>query len=103
MGDYPGISRIEYNYLTGRDVCQFSSGRFPFQYFPLFVLSFYDFVAFLVVCAGIVVYIDVYIENQAVTFIVMLGIIGTLFFYVGDNLYGVFDFFGVNIPAIFLM
>ena len=31
----------------------------------------------------------------------MLGIIGTVFFYLTDTLYGVFDFFGVNIPAIF--
>lgn len=103
MGDYPGISRIEYNYLTGRDVCQFSSGRFPFQYFPLFVLSFYDFVAFLVVCAGIVVYIDVYIEKSSRNVYCNVGYYRYAFFYVGDNLYGVFDFFGVNIPAIFLM
>lgn len=41
------------------------------------------------------------LKNQAVTFIVMLGIIGTVFFYLTDTLYGVFDFFGVNIPAIF--
>ena len=41
------------------------------------------------------------LKNQAVTFIVMLGIIGTVFFDLTDTLYGVFDFFGVNIPAIF--
>lgn len=41
------------------------------------------------------------LKNQAVTFIVMLGIIGTTIFYVKDRLYGVFDFFGLIIPGIF--
>lgn len=41
------------------------------------------------------------LKNQAVTFIVMLGIIGTIFFYLSDSLFGVFDFFGVHIPSIF--
>lgn len=41
------------------------------------------------------------LKNQAVTFIVMLGIIGTVFFYLTDTFYGVFDFFGVTIPAVF--
>lgn len=41
------------------------------------------------------------LKNQAVTFIMMLGITGTIFFYLPEELYGVFDFFGVNIPAIF--
>lgn len=41
------------------------------------------------------------LKNQAVTFIVVLGVIGTVFFYLQDSLYGVFDFFGVNIPSIF--
>ena len=40
-------------------------------------------------------------KNQAVTFIIMLGITGIVFFKLSTSLYGVFDFFGVNIPAIF--
>lgn len=41
------------------------------------------------------------LKNQAVTFIVMLGVIGTVFFYLPEHFYGIFDFFGVNLPAIF--
>ncbi len=41
------------------------------------------------------------LKNQAITFLVMLGIVGMVFFYVEDSLNGVFDFFGVYIPAIF--
>ena len=41
------------------------------------------------------------LKNQAVTFIVMLGIIGMVFFYVKDELFGTFDFFGYYIPVTF--
>lgn len=40
------------------------------------------------------------LKNQAVTFIVMLGAVGTVFFYLPEKLYGIFDFMGVNIPSI---
>ncbi|MDE6450731.1 MAG: hypothetical protein K2L23_00270 [Odoribacter sp.] len=73
----------------------------PFSFFPyifylltislpslLFVLS----LSFAAMCL---------FKNQAITFIVMLGITGMVFFKLSNNLYGVFDFFGVNIPTIF--
>ena len=41
------------------------------------------------------------VKNQAVTFVVMLGIIALEFFYIKDACYGVFDFFGAHIPALF--
>ena len=50
------------------------------------------------------------LKNQAVTFIIMLGVIGMVFFYVKDEMFGTFvkdemfgtfDFFGYYIPAAF--
>jgi len=70
----------------------------PFPYlFYLFTISlpslwFVLGLSFMTMCL---------LKNQAVTFIVMLGITGTIFFYLPEKWYGVFDFFGVNISAIF--
>ncbi|MDR1755828.1 MAG: hypothetical protein LBR65_02570 [Culturomica sp.] len=41
------------------------------------------------------------LRNQAVTFVVVLGWIGVVLFYLTDKQYGLFDFFGVHIPSIF--
>lgn len=73
----------------------------PFSVFPyvfylvtisipslLFVLG----LSFMVMCV---------VKNQAITFVVMLGVIGMAFFYLNETLFGVFDFFGVNIPSAF--
>lgn len=73
----------------------------PFSLFPyLFYLLTISFPSLLFVL-GLSFTVMCLLKNQAVTFIVMLGIIGTIFFYLSDSLYGVFDFFGVNIPSIF--
>ncbi|MDL2231765.1 ABC transporter permease, partial [Porphyromonadaceae bacterium OttesenSCG-928-L07] len=40
-------------------------------------------------------------RNQAVTFIVMLGLMAIVFFFLKDRLYGIFDFFGSDIPSVF--
>lgn len=73
----------------------------PFSIYPyifyLFTISFPS----LLFVLGLSFTVMCMLKNQAVTFIVMLGIIGTIFFYLSDSLFGVFDFFGVNIPAIF--
>lgn len=73
----------------------------PFQIFPyIFYLLTISFPSLLFVL-GLSFTMMCLLKNQAVTFIVMLGFIGTEFFYLSDNCYGVFDFFGVHIPAIF--
>ncbi|GHV68059.1 xanthan lyase [Bacteroidia bacterium] len=41
------------------------------------------------------------VKNQAVTFIIMLGVAATATFYLSDKLYGVLDFFGGEIPSLF--
>lgn len=68
-----------------------------FYFFYLITLSFPS----LLFVLGLSFTIMNIVKNQAVTFIIMLGIIGTVFFYLPDTLFGVFDFLGANIPAIF--
>lgn len=73
----------------------------PFSPFPyLFYLVTISLPSLLFVL-GLSFTVMCLLKNQAVTFIVMLGIIGTVFFELSTALYGVFDFFGMNIPAIF--
>ncbi len=73
----------------------------PFHFFPyLFYLVTISLPSLLFVL-GLSFTAMCLLKNQAVTFIVMLGIIGTVFFYLQDTLFGVFDFFGVNLPTIF--
>ena len=73
----------------------------PFDLFPyifyLFTISFPS----LLFVLGLSFTAMCLLKNQAVTFVVMLGVIGTVFFYLSTSLFGVFDFFGVSIPAIF--
>lgn len=75
--------------------------RSPFDLFPYLFYLFTISLPSLLFILGLSFTAMCLLKNQAVTFIVMLGIIGTVFFYLSDSLYGVFDFFGVNIPAIF--
>lgn len=73
----------------------------PFSVFPyvfyLFTISFPS----LLFVLGLSFTLTCLLKNQAVTLIVMLGLIGVTFFYLENTLNGVFDFFGVNIPSIF--
>ena len=72
----------------------------PFDLFPYIFYLFTISLPSLLFVLGLSFTVMCLLKNQAVTFIVMLGITGTVFFY-NDTLYGVFDFFGVNIPTIF--
>ena len=73
----------------------------PFNLFPyLFYLFTISWPSLLFVL-GLSFTVMCLFKNQAITFIVMLGITGTVFFKLSDVLFGVFDFFGVHIPAIF--
>ncbi len=72
----------------------------PFSPFPYIFYLLTISLPSLLFVLGLSFTVMCLLKNQAVTFIVMLGITGTVFFY-SDTLYGVFDFFGVNIPAIF--
>lgn len=73
----------------------------PFSVFPYIFYLLTISLPSLLFVLGLSFTVMCLLKNQAVTFIVMLGIIGTVFFYLTDTLYGVFDFFGVNIPTIF--
>lgn len=75
--------------------------RSPFSIFPYLFYLFTLSIPSLWFVLGLSFTIMCLVKNQAVTFIVMLGITGTVFFYLQDRLYGVFDFFGVTLPAIF--
>jgi len=75
--------------------------RSPFSIFPYVFYLLTISVPSLLFVLGLAFTIMCLLKNQAVTFIVMLGVTGTVFFYMSDTLYGVFDFFGVRIPAIF--
>lgn len=75
--------------------------RTPFSVFPYVFYLLTISLPSLLFVLGLSFTIMCLLKNQAVTFILMLGIIGTIFFYLTDTLYGVFDFFGVNIPTIF--
>lgn len=75
--------------------------RSPFSIFPYLFYLFTISVPSLIFVLGLSFTAMCLLKNQAVTFIVMLGFTGTVFFYLSDSLFGVFDFFGVSIPAIF--
>lgn len=73
----------------------------PFSLYPYLFYIVTVSVPSLLFVLGLSFTVMSVLKNQAVTFIVMLGIIGTVFFYLSDTLSGVFDFFGVNIPSAF--
>ncbi len=75
--------------------------RSPFSLYPYLFYLLTISIPSLIFILGLSFTVMCLLKNQAVTFIVMLGTIGTVLFYLTDSLYGVFDFFGVNIPAIF--
>lgn len=75
--------------------------RSPFDIFPYVFYMLTISLPSLLFILGLAFTVMCFLKNQAVTFVVMLGITGTIFFYLQEELYGVFDFFGVNIPAIF--
>lgn len=73
----------------------------PFSVFPYIFYLLTISVPSLIFVLGLSFTLTCLLKNQAVTLIVMLGIIGITFFYLDNTLNGIFDFFGVNIPAIF--
>lgn len=73
----------------------------PFSVFPYVFYLFTISLPALLFVLGLSFSVMCVFKNQAVTFIIMLGITGIVFFKLSTSLYGVFDFFGVNIPAIF--
>ena len=73
----------------------------PFSLFPYLFYLFTISLPSLLFVLGLSFTVMCLFKNQAITFIVMLGITGTVFFKLSDVLFGVFDFFGVHIPAIF--
>lgn len=75
--------------------------RSPFSFFPYIFYLFTISLPSLWFVLGLSFTVMCLLKNQAVTFIVMLGIVGTVFFYLPENQHGLFDFFGVNIPAVF--
>lgn len=75
--------------------------RSPFDIFPYVFYLLTISLPSLLFILGLSFTAMCLLKNQAVTFIVMLGFIGMVFFYLSESLYGVFDFFGVNIPGIF--
>lgn len=75
--------------------------RSPFSLFPYFFYLLTISLPSLLFVLGLSFTAMSLLKNQAVTFIVMLGLTGTAFFYLRERLYGAFDFFGVNIPSLF--
>lgn len=73
----------------------------PFSWFPYVFYLFTISLPSLLFVLGLSFMVMCLLKNQAVTFIIMLGITGTIFFYLSDTLFGVFDFFGIHIPAVF--
>lgn len=73
----------------------------PFALFPYLFYLFTVSIPSLLFVLGLSFVVMSIVQNQAVTFILMLGIIALEFFYIKDACYGVFDFFGVHIPALF--
>lgn len=73
----------------------------PFSLFPYLFYLFTISLPSLLFVLGLSFVAMCLLKNQAVTFVVMLGIIGVVFFYIKDACFGVFDFFGVNIPTAF--
>lgn len=74
--------------------------RSPFSLYPYLLYLFTISLPSLLFVLGLSFTAMCLLKNQAVTFIVMLGIIGTIFFYLPEKWYGIFDFFGVNIPSV---
>lgn len=75
--------------------------RSPFSIFPYLFYLLTISIPSLLFILGLSFTAMCLLKNQAVTFIVMLGIIGMVFFYLSESLNGAFDFFGVNIPGVF--
>lgn len=75
--------------------------RSPFSIFPYIFYLLTISVPSLLFILGLSFTAMCLLKNQAVTFIVMLGITGMVFFYLSESLYGVFDFFGVSIPGVY--
>lgn len=75
--------------------------RSPFSIFPYLFYLFTLSIPSLWFVLGLSFTVMCVVKNQAVTFMVMLGITGMVFFYLQDRLYGVFDFFGISLPTIF--
>lgn len=73
----------------------------PFSPFPYLFYLLTLSVPSLLFVLGLSFTLMCLLKNQAVTFLIMLGIIGTVFFYLSDSCFGLFDFFGVSIPTIF--
>ena len=73
----------------------------PFNPYPYLFYLFAISLPSLIFVLGMSFTVMCLFKNQAITFVIMLGIIGTVFFKLSNTLYGVFDFFGVNIPTIF--
>ena len=73
----------------------------PFSWFPYVFYLFTISLPSLLFVLGLSFTVMCLLKNQAVTFILMLGLTGTIFFYLSDTLSGVFDFFGTCIPTIF--
>lgn len=73
----------------------------PFSVFPYVFYLFTISIPSLLFVLGLSFTLTCLLKNQAVTLIVILGLIGVTFFYLENTLNGVFDFFGVNIPSIF--
>lgn len=73
----------------------------PFSIFPYIFYLLTISIPSLLFVLGLAFMIMCVIKNQAITFIIMLGVIGMVFFYLNETLFGVFDFFGVNIPSVF--
>lgn len=73
----------------------------PFSVFPYVFYLLTISIPSLIFVLGLSFTMMCLLKNQAVTFVVMLGIIGVSFFYVKDACFGAFDFFGVYIPVIF--
>ena len=73
----------------------------PFSVFPYLFYFFTISLPSLLFVLGLSFTVMCLLKNQAVTFIIMLGIVGVVFFYLPDYFFGVFDFFGINIPTIF--
>lgn len=73
----------------------------PFSIFPYIFYLFTVSLPSLLFVLGLSFMVMCIVKNQAVTFVVMLGIIALEFFYIKDACHGVFDFFGTHIPALF--
>lgn len=73
----------------------------PFSFFPYIFYLLTISIPSLFFILGLSFTAMCLLKNQAVTFMVMLGVVGMVFFYLTESLFGVFDFFGVHLPAIF--